>query len=240
MDEENSDIPSRVHYDCFSLDFVTDTILRDELADLEKYHIVPHKRTNRKESFMPRHRCTYTDADDLRITLFIRSKQGVTPSTSRAWKSADTEQLLKRHPWQSMRTRFLRVILPKLNTLAHEKREQESQAEGGHANSLSGGLWTWDNLTEEEIASLFPHAKDTEALLAAAEDPPDPLLEPRTSHSPFVVTETMNSPQDIVHSVLNFLITASGQSQSVVIHALIVNSGRVGEALHYLQDPRRT
>merc|ERR1711879_633305 len=51
-------------------------------------------------------------------------------------------------------------------------------------------------------------------------------------------TANYSDPKYTVSAVINYLKTATGQPQSVVVHALIVNSGSVQDALDYIKNPR--
>ena len=47
-----------------------------------------------------------------------------------------------------------------------------------------------------------------------------------------------SDPKETVTAIINYLAAATNLSKSIVVHALIVNSGVVRDALEYLRNPQ--
>lgn len=196
------------------------------------------KKTVRRDSIhSPRKRHKFTDEDDAKLAVFVsqHSNLGLTPSSSKLWKLAEEEKLTQgRHTWQSMRSRFLKVIHPRL--------------EGDRGQSDDGS----DSQTPPRKHKNTPPSQDyfevfeSEGTLSDVLNQP-PLKKAKLEQSydlphesvvmDGVVEDHQNSQKETVTGVINYLKAITNQPLSVVVHALIVNSGVVRDSLDYIQDP---
>ena len=123
-----------------------------------------------------------------------------------------------------MRSRFSKVIQPKLEQYAQEKQ----RASGTSYLDDSDDVPLWSTLNEQEIKEVLndPNAKSNEN---------------QTDRLVFIPPSLLRldmDPKYTIATIINYLHVVTQQPQSVVIHALIVTSGVVQDALEYLQNPR--
>lgn len=135
-----------------------------------------------------------------------------------------------------MRSRFKKSILPLLNERGGEKiaginnNFYSNSSFSIHPTDALAANEKWRALSRKDIEDLFPRK-------LLSNNPNDLFIPPATLMSDEI---DLTDPKHTVCSVLTYLKQESGQPQSVVVHALIVNSGVVQDALEYMNNPRGT
>ena len=216
---------------------------------MEKYYVPSNRKKAMKRprgETPPRKRFKYTNDDDLNIALFATNNKAIKPSSSKIWKEAEKVKVGEGHTWQSMRSRFLKVIQPRLEKfaeekLAHEKTQPRSFPPSAATEDIESeaenypALPNWCLLTNQEIEYIFSRS-NTHTVTTTE---PDALeADGVVAYGPLVGVEALGDAQQTVLSVINYLRMATQQPQSVVVHALIVNSGVVRDAFEYIRNPR--
>ena len=92
--------------------------------EIAKYSVKLNKKAAKRDSFSsPRTRIIFTKEDDKKLVDFVNNHGEFTPSGSKLWQLAE-EKLDGGHTWQSMRSRYLKVVR-KLNFNSDGEGEEE-------------------------------------------------------------------------------------------------------------------
>ena len=190
--------------------------------------------------------------NDQRLAQFVKKHSEYTPSSSRLWRLAEQEEIAEGHTWQSMRSRYLKVVSPKVEIqytgslgvddglgLVHHPQDPncDSQIHSGNImieNELKDKkIEEEDSIDYKYFDSLIVPNEDIDEVLS--QDIKKPRPTPTIPNN--ILLLQMEHPKETVDAVINTLIALTKLPKSIVIHGLIVNSGVVSDTIQYLQNP---
>ena len=221
--------------------------------------IKPKKRkSSKRDSFnSPRKRHKFTLENDQKLAQFVKKHGEYTPSSSRLWRLAEQEEIAEGHTWQSMRSRYLKVVSPKVEVHYNGSISDDSlgisNSQDNHVNhhhQLHGNHHHHHHIMDNDVMkdkkmeeedsidykyfdSLIPN-EDMDDVLSQE------IKKPRSNIQNNILLLQMEHSKETVDAVINSLINVTKLPKSIVVHGLIVNSGVVSDTIQYLQNPEGT